>query len=398
MKKWLLLVVLCFTGQLFAQKSSELKYYNVRELALPVIGRGFTDCIRPADTLCDGFYTRLPADIQTTLRKAVWDLGQCSAGIAVRFRTDAKCIGAQWTLLNNFGMAHMAATGVKGLDLYTLENNQWHFAGTVQPNGKRSRNVFIRKMDGNMREYLMYLPLYDGIISLEIGVDSTAVIEMPKVNTLLPVAQVNVNKNAGTDNQNAKNTIGSSRLPIVFYGTSVTQGGCASRPGMAYPAIIERALQRETINLGFSGNGRMDKIMADKIATIPAAAYVIDCLANCTYDIVKDSTEYFIRTLTQANPGTPIFMVSNYCYPYQYLDKQFQKDAAAENALWLEFCNKLRKEGYKNIRYIDVYSNGVMKKSSIGPDHEATVDGVHMTDLGFSRFAEVLLPYLKKIK
>ncbi len=376
----LVVMIVSMAPQVFAQKSSQLKYYDARELGLPVLGKGFDDCVRENDTISDGFYTRLPADIQNVVRKAVWDLGQNSAGLAIRFRTNSKCIGAEWKPLNNFGMAHMAATGVKGLDLYALMDGEWTFTGTAQPNGKNSRNVFIRKMDGAMREYLMYLPLYDGIIDLKIGVDSSAVIELPQVADLLPANEKSMAK---------------EDLPIVFYGTSVTQGGCATRPGMAYPALIERALHKETINLGFSGNGRMDKIMADKIATIPASAYVIDCLANCTYDIVKDSTEYFIRAIAEANPETPIYMVSNYCYPYQDLDAEFQRDAAAENRLWREFCDKFRKEGYKNIKYIDVYANGVMEKSPLGPDHEGTVDGVHMTDLGFSRFAKFLLKWLK---
>ena len=384
----LLAAVLLCTAQLWGQKAAELKYYDARELGLPVLGKGFEDCIRPNDTVSDAFYTRLPADIQNTLRKAVWDLGQNSAGLAIRFRSNSKCIGAEWQPLNNFGMAHMAATGVKGLDLYALENGQWQFAGTAQPNGKNSRNVFIRKMDGQMREYIMYLPLYDGVKNISIGIDSSAVIELPQVDDLLPARH---DLSASTA---AAGTV-AQKLPIVFYGTSVTQGGCATRPGMAYPAIMERAMHRETINLGFSGNGRMDKIMADKIATIPAHAYVIDCLANCTAQIIKDSTEYFIRTIAQANPQTPIYMVSNYCYPYQYLDKQFQKDAAEENSIWKGFCEQLRKEGFKNIHYIDAYANGNMKKSPIGPDHEGTVDGVHMTDLGFQRFAKFLMKYIK---
>lgn len=364
---------LMLSANVYAQKASELKYYDVRELELPVLGKGFQDCIRTNDTISDGFFTRLPADIQHTLRKAKWDLGQNSAGLAIRFRTNSKCIGAEWQPLNNFGMAHMTPTGVKGLDLYTLEDGEWLFVGAGQPYGKNPKNVFIRRMDGQMREYIMYLPLYDGIINLSIGIDSTAVIEKPHVADLVP----------------SKNN-----LPIVFYGTSVTQGGCATRPGMAYPAIIERELHRETINLGFSGNGRMDKVLGDKIATIKASMFVIDCLANCTSQIVKDSTEHFIRAIASANPDVPILMVSNYCYPYQYLDAQFHKDTQEENALWKEFAEKFRKEGY-NVRYIDAYANGNMKKSPIGPDHEGTVDGVHMTDLGFQRFAKFLMKYIK---
>lgn len=376
----LILGLLLVSFEAAGQKASELEYYDVRELGLPVIGKGFTDCIRQNDTVSDGYYTRLPASVQNSIRKAVWDLGQNSSGIAVRFRSDSKCIGAKWKLLNNFSMAHMAATGIRGLDLYALgEDNEWHFAGTAQPNGKESRNVFIRKMDGRMREYLMYLPLYDGVISLEIGIDSTASLLMPENPDLLPLSAENPAEGA-----------------ILIYGTSVTQGGCATRPGMSFTSILERWLHRQTINLGFSGNGRMDKIMADEIAKVPASVYVIDCLANCDYDIVRDSTEYFIRTIAEANPQTPILMLSNYCYPYHWLDAQFREDAAKENALWKEFCDKLRKEGYKNIKYIDLYSECNMKKSAIVPDHEGTVDGVHMTDLGFLRYAETLLPYLEK--
>ena len=376
----LILGLLLVSFEAAGQKASELEYYDVRELGLPVIGKGFTDCIRQNDTVSDGYYTRLPASVQNSIRKAVWDLGQNSSGIAVRFRSDSKCIGAKWKLLNNFSMAHMAATGIRGLDLYALgEDNEWHFAGTAQPNGKESRNVFIRKMDGRMREYLMYLPLYDGVISLEIGIDSTASLLMPENPDLLTLSAENPAEGA-----------------ILIYGTSVTQGGCATRPGMSFTSILERWLHRQTINLGFSGNGRMDKIMADEIAKVPASVYVIDCLANCDYDIVRDSTEYFIRTIAEANPQTPILMLSNYCYPYHWLDAQFREDAAKENALWKEFCDRLRKEGYKNIRYIDLYSDCNMKKSAIGPDREGTVDGVHMTDLGFLRYAETLLPYLEK--
>lgn len=357
----------------FAQKSSQLKYYDVRELGLPVLGKGFQDCVRENDTISDGYFTRLPADLQGVVRKAVWDLGQNSAGLAVRFRTNSKCIGAAWKPLNNFGMSHMTPTGVRGLDLYSLTDGQWLFVGAGQPNGKNSRNVFIRKMNGDMREYIMYLPLYDGVIDLAIGIDSTAVIEKPQVVDLVPSAR---------------------NLPIVFYGTSVTQGGCATRPGMAYPSIIGRELHRETINLGFSGNGRMDKCLGEKIAGISASMFVIDCLANCTSQIVKDSTEHFIRAIVEANPDVPVLMVSNYCYPYQYLDAQFHKDTQEENAIWKEFARKFRKEGY-NVRYIDAYAKGNMKKSPIGPDHEGTVDGVHMTDLGFQRFAKFLMKYIK---
>lgn len=394
-----LAAVLIVTANAFAQKASELIYKDVAELikngTVQILGKGFDN---GADSL---LYARLPADMQDRIRKSVWNLGRNSAGIAIRFSTNAKCIGAQWTLVGNVNMAHMPGTGIRGLDIYSYsESGGWAFVGTAQPNGKNSRNVFIRRMEGKNTDYIIYLPLYDGIEKLSIGVDSGAVISAPIKNVLLPSEQ---------------------RKPVVVYGTSVTQGGCASRPGMVYTSILGRKMNREFINLGFSGNGRMDKLMADKIASIDAAAYVIDCLANCTYKIIQDSTEYFIKKIASEHPNVPVYMVSNYYYPYQHADKQFREDLTNENALWYALYLKFKKEGLTNLRFIS--ANGVkmvpqegdmklsenpktkhidlsgnLQKAPSGPDTEGTVDGVHLTDVGFLRLAEFLYNELKEIK
>lgn len=399
-----------------AQKSTDLKYYDVEENNLPVLGKGFQNS--------GSYFSRLPIDIKGVVREAVWDLGQNSSGIAVRFYSNSPVIGVKWELLNNFNMFHMTGAGIRGLDLYTLEGGEWLFVGTAQPykiegSNKicraiaRSKIEPLRDADGNQigdggREYLLYLPLYDGALKVEVGVDSSSSIGVPKNLDLVPQA---------------------GDKPIVFYGTSVTQGGCASRPGMSYTSIIERKLHTETINLGFSGNGRMDKIMADKISTIKAKAFFIDCLANCTYQIVKDSTEYFIKKLAGDNPDVPLFMLSNYAYPYQYLDSDFRSDLNAENSLWYAYYLKFKKEGYNNLHFLNLSGaeivpeelltgtkvkennleskklvshkvivpkerGGKMETSAIGPDHEATVDGVHMTDLGFLRFADELVKFI----
>lgn len=357
--------VMCMAQGLAAQKVADLKFTDVQQAAgrgeVVVTGQGFA----PAP---GSFFGRLPGRLDSHVRKEVWDLGKNSAGIAVRFRTNSKCIGARWTLLNNFNMAHMAGTGIRGLDLYSYTDGEWIYAGIAQPNGKESANIFRRGMDGDYRDYILYLPLYDGVTELAIGIDSNAVLERPGVQSLLP---------------------GVNGKPVVFYGTSITQGGCVSRPGMACPAIIGRELNKETINLGFSGNGRMDKIMADAIADMEASAIVVDCLPNCNYDIVRDSTEYFIKTIAAADPQRPVYMVSNYCYPYQYLDAAFREELLKEDALWRSLYLKMRKEGLKNIRFVDLSGGGNMKKAPAGPDHEGTVDGVHLTDLGSMRLAEI---------
>lgn len=343
------------TLSVFAQKASELKYIDAQELT--IINKGFENT--------EMLYSRLPADIKDVARKAVWDLGLNSAGIAVRFSSNAKCIGAKWTLLNNFNMAHMPGTGIRGIDLYTLEKGEWRFVGTAQPNGKESSNVFVRNMAGDEREYMAYLPLYDGVTAVAFGVDSTATIGKPKSAIMA---------------QESK--------PIVFYGTSITQGGCASRPGMTYAAIIGRRLQKQTVNLGFSGNARMDKFMAEALSRIDAEKFVIDCIPNCTLKILQDSAYFFLNYLAEARPNTPIYMVENVNFPPAIVNTVTAKDLKEQNAYWKELYRRLRKEGHKNIKYIPA-------KGLIGTDGECTVDGSHMTDLGFMRMADGMLKYLK---
>lgn len=332
-----------------AQKASELVYTDARQLM--IINKAFDNAGHD--------YARLPVDMKDETRKAVWDLGLNSAGIAVRFSSDSKCIGARWTLLNNFNMNHMPGTGIRGIDLYALIDGKWLHVGTCQPNGKESQNVFVRNMDGQMREYLAYMPLYDGAVKVEFGIDSTATIGMPRDKKL---------------------TKGHNGKPIVFYGTSITQGGCASRPGMVYTSIIGRWADRETINLGFSGNARMDQSMEKIISRIDAYQYVIDCLPNCTEKILRDSAYTFMSRLASEHPDTPIYMVENLNFPSHVVDVKSAKDNEGKNGYWKELYKQLRKEGHKNLRYIK--ADGL-----IGDDNESTVDTAHQTDLGFLRMA-----------
>ena len=356
MKHTLLIALALLPVLAFGQKANELKYVDAQELML--INQGFDNTEMP--------YSRLPEDMKPVTRKAVWDLGLNSAGLAVRFSTDSKTLGARWTLLNNFGMNHMAKSGVCGIDFYALtEKGKWIFVGTAIPSGKESEKVVLRNMDGRMRDYMAYLPLYDGVTKVEFGVDSAAVIELP---------------------HNALLTKGTGK-PIVFYGTSITQGGCASRPGMVYTSIISRELGKECINLGFSGNARMDKALVESISRIDAEQYVIDCLPNCTTQTLKDSAYFFMTTLAKAHPDVPIYMVENVDYKYGALDQKTAGDTVEKNAYWHELYKKLRKEGCRNLVYIP--------EKDLSGDSECTVDGTHRTDLGFWVMAQGFLKYIK---
>src|SRR5690606_341652 len=132
-------------------------------------------------------------------------------------------------------MNHMTETGSKGFDLYGLKENQWVFVNSARPqvNSLTNEAVIIANMDTTMKEFMLYFPLYDGVVDLQVGIDSLAVIAPPSVG--LPMAT----------------------KPVVCYGTSIQQGGCASRPGMAHLNMLSRWFNREFVNLGFSGNAKL---------------------------------------------------------------------------------------------------------------------------------------------
>lgn len=335
-----------------AQKQEEMKFISADSLML--MGKGFEQSIVK--------YGRLPKEMEGEFRKELISLGSNSSGLAVRFSTNSTAISARWKVTGNVSFNHMASTGIKGLDLYVLEGSKWMYVGTARPSGHESFSVFIKNMTKQNREYIAYLPLYDGVESLEIGVDPEAEIALPR-NTRL-IKSVNNNKK-----------------PIIFYGTSITQGGCASRPGMAYPAILGRMMDRETINLGFSGNARMDFAIAKAINMIDAEAIVIDCLPNTTTQMVKDSAYRFITHIALAKPQIPIFMIENPNFPYLLLNETASAEQREENAAWRNLFAQLASEGFDNIIY-------VRGDNLLGNDAEATVDGVHLTDLGFLRFSE----------
>ena len=355
-KLFLFLLLLWSTG-LFAQKSSELIYHDAK--AFRIMGRSV---VEPAMEFTDSMaYTRLPWTQKEIYRSELWYLGRNSAGIAVRFRSNSKAIGVRWTVWNNFAMNHMAATGVRGVDLYILEGDEWRYAGSGIPGlGKENERVLISGMNGEEKEFMLNLPLYDGVVKLEIGIDSIAHIEIPL--SRLPLAE----------------------KPIVCYGTSITQGGCATRPGMAYPAIMGRFLQREVINLGFSGNGRMDQSIGELMTQIDAGVYFVDCLGNCTQEMIELLGYDFIRALLQAKPTVPLYMVAFTITPAMSFSAAENGTITKKNQTWRDIYECLLGEGHKNLFYIPA-------DELTGDDAEATVDGVHLTDLGFLRMAVELI-------
>ena len=336
-----------------------LLWYDVRQL--DVEGQGFRD------TKAD--FDRLPARAKGVVRDAVWNLSRDSAGICVRFVTDASTIHARWTLISRrLAMPHMAATGVSGLDLYVkADDGRWRWLATGRPTKFPENNVrLVTGITAKRREYRLYLPLYNGVSSVALGVPAAShVWQAPP-------------RDAG----HAK--------PLVFYGTSITQGGCASRPGMVHTAILGRRLDRPVINAGFSGNGRMEAEVGRFLAEIDAAVFVIDCLPNLNPAQVAQRTEPLVRLLRQSRPDTPILLVEDRSYANAYLvASSRQRNEGNRKALRAAY-ERLVQAGVKGLYYLD-------GAHLIGDDSEGTVDGSHPTDLGFVRQSDAFEPILRKI-
>ena len=260
----------------------------------------------------------------------------------------------------------MTDTGTKGLDLYALVDDEWRHVCSAQPQGKTSERKMIANMDPVEREYMLYLSLYDGVKSLEIGVDEGATLDQPAVDRP------------------------SREKPIVMYGTSILQGGCANRAGMAHTNIISRRLDREVINLGFSGNAFLDLEIAELMAQVESPSlFVLDYVPNSTADKIRESGEAFFNILRKAHPDVPVILVERPIYPHSYLDQRSSADIKARNEAQKELYLKLRKAGQKKIYYLEA-------EKILGKDREGTVDGTHQTDLGAERYARAILPLIKK--
>ncbi len=360
--RYLLLVI--FSGM--AVFSVAQQEQAVKEKAIQYFSKDFflIEGTAIPESVKENAYDRLPVSYKEKVRQPVWDLSKSSAGISVRFRTNSTAIKVKWEVLNNTNLNHMAATGIKGLDLYCRNNNNWQYVNTARPVAKKSEALLIDNMTATMREYKLFLPLYDGVVDLEIGIDSLSVIEKPAAT---------------------------NQKPIVFYGTSITQGGCASRPGMAYTNIISRKLDTDCINFGFSGNGRMETPIAELIAETDALFYVIDCVPNMSLEQVKSNTIPLVDIIRSKRPTTPIVFVESIVYEKSFLDNKLKTVVTEKNAALKQQYQQLLAKGYRHIFYIE-------SKQALGNDHEATVDGVHFTDLGFMRFADFLLKKFQQFK
>jgi len=319
--------------------------------ALPIEGRAFTDT--------EAYYDRLPARAQATVPPSVWNLSHHSAGMVLRFVTDASTLKVRWILRNkDLAKPHMPATGVSGVDLYQRTAKGWRFVKNGRPTDITNAVETVLAPD---TETLLYLPPYNGVAALEVGIP------------------------AGRTLQAAPPRPSGITKPIVFYGTSITQGACASRPGTAFTAIAGRRLDAPVVNLGFAGNGKMELSLCDLVSEIDASVYVLDCLWNMSPGLLGERAEPFVRALRKKRPDTPILLAED-C-------NAFGRAPTEKAKVLLALYQKLKAEDpakWADLHYLEA-------KEMLGHDTEATVDGCHPNDLGMMRQAAAFADAIGKL-
>ena len=315
----------------------------------------------------DKVYRRLPLKPEWPLRKPVNNLAKNTAGGQIHFQTDSPKILVKVELTRASGMYHMPATGQSGFDLYLGEPGKKKYISTARfAAGKASYEVELLKGTAKRNRHVtLNFPLYNGVKSVEVGLVAGSTVKKA-ASFVLPG-------------------------PIVVYGTSITQGGCASRPGMAYPNILSRRLNAEFVNLGFSGNGKGEPALAHLINQIEdKQLLILDYEANVN-DKIKLTLENFIDIVRSKNKTLPILVISKIRYAAEIYSETSLNRQKGVAAFQKELVEKKMAAGDNNIYYLN---GGELLGENAD---ECTVDGVHPTDLGFMKMANGIEPMVRKI-
>lgn len=324
-----------------------LTFYDVDEAPFKVYG-----VYREGDR-----YVRMPSDVAKSVSAGVFALNMHTAGGRVRFVTDSPYVAVSIKLNRADKMPHFAFTGSVGCDMYSGTR----YIGTIVPPVSVTTEYegVINVPFTDEHEYTINMPLYSGIDKMYIGVKEGC--------ALKAAPEYSIEK------------------PVVYYGSSITQGGCASRPGNAYQNIISRELDLDFINLGFSGNAKAEYEMAQYIAGLDMSVFVYDYDHNApTLEHYQNTHERMFKIIREAQPDLPILMMTR---PKYYLTAEEQ----ARLEVMLNTYNNAVAAGDKNVYFIK-------GPNLIEPVREAAlVDGGHPNDAGFVSMANVIGAKLKEI-
>ena len=307
-------------------------------------------------------FQRIPQKMMEGLRPGLISLAKCTTGFQLRFRSNTTRINLAVSVPKCKQSSLQAQAGQYGFDLY-VDGVYWSLT-QVPDNTKPYKFELFNNKNAKMREFVLNFPLYNGVNYLRIGLDENAKVEAPTPRAI--------------------------SKPVVIYGTSITQGGAASRPGMAFTNIISRKLNIDILNFGFSGMGQNERKVAEILAEIKEPAmYIIDSEANSVSSAkVNERVPVFLDILRKAHPNVPILVLSKVKYGPRYgsqiplLKEEFRK-----------IVEQRQQAGDQNIHFLD-------GSDFFGPDDEyfeCTTDSAHPNDLGFFRMAKAITPVVKKL-
>ena len=340
--------------------NAQMKWYDPLEGDRPMVwNQAFTDEISHT-------YHRLPQRAKQEVRGVVWRLSQNSSGLALKFTTSSSKIWVRYTVGEPLAKPHMPATGVSGVDLYVRRGSQTDYCyGSYSFGDTIAYHYTIDRNRSQESEYELFLPLYNRVDWLEVGVPEKEQIEF------LPADL--------------------SQRPIVVYGTSIVQGACVSRPAMAWTSILHREFNLPIVNLGFSGNGRLEKSVLNYITEIDAQLYVLDCMPNLTRQKEEEIEKLVIDAVMQirGQHSEPILVVEHSGYSNMHsTQEQFERCDRANRALKSAY-DKLRKGRIKGLYYLS------RKELDWGMD--AWVDSVHPSVVGMTAQSQAVGRRIRKI-
>lgn len=322
-----------------------IKFYNAKSEPFKIYGVYFSEE--------EGIFRRIPKEIAEATNDGVKGLSKNTAGGRVRFKTDSAKLVIKAKTVDGGQMFHATPLMEYGFDIYRLTDRGYRFIGATKPAfSDRTEYVAEFGLGEGEKELTIVFPLYGCVRDLEIGICDGASLSAHK-----PYKYEN---------------------PVVYYGSSITQGGCASRPGKAYQDIICRRLDYNYVNLGFSGSARGEDAICGYMATLPMSAFVSDYDHNAPSSEHLKNTHYKLyETIRAVHPDIPYIMVTK--PDFKYNDGDFER-----RAVIMESYLKARRNGDKNVYFVDGSDFFMGDEAFL----DNTVDTCHPTDDGFRRMAE----------
>lgn len=334
----------------------ETEFYGILNEPFKVYGLKFPDDIY------NGFY-RMNHDVAKNTNDGVAGLYKHTAGGRLKFKTDSPFITLDVVYNYISRMSHITLLGAGGFDLYVREDDgEWRFLApfsmAYDVTTTNCSKVITNRT--GVHEYLIHFPLYASVKSVRIGLKTGSVVAAPE-EYKYPV-------------------------PVVYYGSSITQGGCASRAGMAYQNMLSRWFDCDHINLGFSGNAKGEDVIAEYMAMLPMSAFVLDYDHNApSIEHLKNTHSRVFKVVREKNPTIPIVMMTR---PKGVLNKEEESRRDIIKATY----DEARANGDNNVWFLDM-----SKAMSFRGGNEGTVDNCHPTDLGFYRMAVAVSEVLQEI-